>query len=287
MELLADILSLRRAIQAQRDRGGRVGLVPTMGALHQGHISLVGEARRRVGPAPSVVVMSVFVNPTQFNNPSDLAKYPRTLESDTALAKANGVDFLFAPTAEEMYGGREGQDLIAGRTRILAGSAATNFEGLFRPGHFDGVTTVVGMLFNIVQPDVACFGEKDFQQLKVIEQMVRELHLPVEIVPCPTLRDPDGLAMSSRNTRLNREQRQRALAIPEGLNWIKAQVEQGRRDLDKLCAEARRRLEAAGLKVEYLQAADPQTLAEVKTPSAQILVAAWCDDVRLIDNIAV
>lgn len=287
MKVITDIPSLRGQLNKTRSLGGKIGLVPTMGALHQGHLSLVAEARRRVGSSPSIVVMSVFVNPTQFNNASDLAKYPRTLESDTALAKDHGVDLLFVPTAELMYGGREGQDLVTGRTRVIAGSAAANLEGPARPGHFDGVATVVAMLFNLVQPDIACFGEKDYQQLKVISQMVHELHLPVEIVPCPTLRDPDGLAMSSRNVRLNSKQRERALAIPQALQWIEAQCGQGRRDLNSLCVEAKHRLVAADLKVEYLESVDRETLNETKSPPAQILVAAYCDDVRLIDNIAV
>ncbi|NDC37702.1 MAG: pantoate--beta-alanine ligase [Proteobacteria bacterium] len=286
MQIVTTNQELRAAMQQARGQGHVVGFVPTMGALHAGHLSLVQLAKQQSG----FVVMSIFVNPLQFNNPADLEKYPRTLENDAVLAKQAGVDLVYAPTVLEVYPRPPtGSQDVLGRTRILAGSAASVLEGPSRPGHFDGVTTVVGMLFNLVQPDCAVFGEKDFQQLRVIEQMVQELHIPVRIIPGPTLRDPDGLAMSSRNTRLTAAQRQRALAIPRALRWAQEQAQGGARNAHSIMEGVQNRLQGEGsLKVDYVAVVDSDTLAQHTeiTTKSRILVAAFADQIRLIDNAA-
>jgi len=284
MQIITSSQELRAKLGGARSQGLSVGFVPTMGALHPGHLSLVQIARQ----ASSFVAMSIFVNPLQFNNQTDLDKYPRTLERDAELARSAGVDLLFAPAVDELYARppTNSTDTIP-RTRIVAGAAAGVLEGPSRPGHFDGVTTVVGMLFNLVQPDCAVFGEKDFQQLRVIEEMVRDLHFPVRIIPGPTLRDPDGLAMSSRNARLSPEQRQRAVEIPKALAWAQSAAQQGALNAQSLALEVRNRLEGLGnLKVDYVEVVDSKNLSQHTeiTSNSQILVAAFVDSVRLIDN---
>ncbi|HTK55690.1 MAG TPA: pantoate--beta-alanine ligase, partial [Gemmatimonadales bacterium] len=203
---ITDIASLRTYIREQRTAGRAIGFVPTMGALHEGHLKLVDEARKRAGR----VVMSVFVNPLQFGQNEDLSKYPRDLERDSTLADRRGVDLLFAPTVQVMY--PEGAE-----TRVSPGPTASYWEGAVRPGHFSGVLTVVAKLLHLVQPDVAVFGQKDIQQFTLIRKMVRDLDLPVELVMVPTVREVDGLALSSRNVYLSAEERQDAVLISAGL----------------------------------------------------------------------
>ena len=284
MQVISDIRELRAVLHSIRNANGRVGLVPTMGALHSGHFSLVEIAKQKC----SAVVMSIFVNPLQFNNLTDLEKYPRTLEQDKEKASASGVDILFTPAVTEIYSKPPaGANQGIGATKIVAGNCAAVLEGPSRPGHFDGVTTVVGILFNLVQPDLAVFGEKDFQQLRVIQQMVRDLHFPVEIIPAPTMRDPDGLAMSSRNSRLSAEQRSRALSIPRALNWAREKAKTAGTNAHSIVEGVTNRLGQEGnLKVDYVAIVDPDTLMQHDdiTTKSQILVAAFVDEIRLIDN---
>ena len=259
MKTLHTAVEMRRLAQPRRD--GRVVLVPTMGALHEGHAALVRAAR-----APGVhVVATIFVNPAQFDDPADLAAYPRQEARDAEMASALGVDTLFVPAVREIYG-----ELDA--TRIHVGGAADGFEGAFRPGHFDGVATICLKLFNIVQPHVAVFGQKDAQQVAVIRQIVRDLHLDLEIAVVPTVRDPDGLALSSRNVRLSDEERSRALAIPRAL----AAAVAARASRTDPAAAARAAL--AGLDVDY---------AEVACFDGQptLVIAARAGKTRLIDNV--
>ena len=278
---------LRTQLQQLRRAGKRIALVPTMGALHRGHLSLVEVARAQA----DFVVLTIFVNPLQFNSPEDLNKYPRTLKRDMDQAASVGVDLVFAPSVKEIYPNLSAEGSAEYTAcRILAGSASAKFEGPFRPGHFDGVTTVVGLLFNIVDPDVAVFGEKDFQQLRVIEQLVRDLSYRVKIVGAPLVRDEDGLALSSRNERLSSEDRLRALELSRALFWAQETVSRGMRNASQLVAEIRQRLEeTGGLKVDYVAVVDPLTFDEVTDiqSAAQVLVAAFVDQVRLIDNIRV
>ena len=270
----------RRAVADARREGRGISFVPTMGALHDGHLSLVEIARAR----GSFCVMSIFVNPTQFNSADDLAKYPRMLQADEQRAEAAGVDLVFAPAVEEIYPSSVGFEAAC---RIQAGSKAEHFEGPFRPGHFDGVVTVVAKLFNIVLPDVAVFGQKDFQQVQVIRQMVSDLCFPVEIVTGKTVREIDGLAMSSRNLRLSAEQRFRALLIPRALEKARDLVKKGERNAAYLSSMVRDNLERSqALRVDYVEIVEPTLFERVETISgeAQMLVAAYVDDIRLIDN---
>lgn len=247
--------------------GGTVGLVPTMGALHEGHLSLVRAAKA----GADRVVVTIFVNPKQFNNPEDLAKYPRTEAADAALLAPLGVDAIFVPDPDEVY--------PAGfATEVSVQGVALPLEGALRPGHFAGVATVVTKLFGMTLADRAWFGEKDWQQLQVIRRMVADLNIPVEVIGVPTLRDPDGLAMSSRNARLSPEARRRAAALPL---WM-GRVAQG-----VPVSEAEAGLLAEGFeRIEYLAFHDAETLGPAR-PGAprRLLAAAWIEGVRLIDNI--
>ncbi|MBN1119491.1 MAG: pantoate--beta-alanine ligase [Anaerolineae bacterium] len=255
------------------------GLVPTMGALHEGHLSLVRRARAE----NDRVAVSVFVNPTQFNNAADLEKYPRTLERDCELLAAEGCELVWAPTELIMYPpGYQTTIIVEAITKLL--------EGAHRPGHFAGVATVVAKLFNAVEPTRAYFGQKDAQQVAVIKQMVRDLDFNLEIVVCPIVREPDGLAMSSRNTRLNPAEREAALVLNRSLAAAVAEWESGRRDADHLRASMLALLEAEPLaRVDYVSAADPATLQELTGPveSALLSMAVYIGDVRLIDNMLV
>src|SRR5712692_3955739 len=210
MKLVRTIEEVRAARRAARSRGGRLGLVPTMGALHEGHLSLVRAAR----PKSDVVAASIFVNPTQFGPSEDFAKYPRNLENDCALLEQEGVELVFAPSVEEMYP-------KGNVTWVLVDGLSDRLCGRSRPGHFRGVTTVVSKLFHIVQPDLAFFGQKDAAQVAIIRAMVRDLNLPVEIVACPIVREPDGLALSSRNAYLTAEQREQALVLHRTLARVR------------------------------------------------------------------
>ncbi|GAB4460941.1 MAG: pantoate--beta-alanine ligase [Armatimonadaceae bacterium] len=276
------INALRFKLREARQQGS-IGFVPTMGALHDGHLSLARKAREECG----TVVVSIFVNPTQFNDPADLEKYPRTLERDLELCAEAGVDLVFAPDASEMY--PEGFSSKV----VVEGSLTRLLEGEFRPGHFDGVTTVVAKLFHIVQPDRAYFGEKDWQQLQVIRKMVSDLSLPVEVIGVPTMREEDGLAMSSRNVRLSPEARKKAKVIPYLLttaqDLLLSATPETKTDNGAVITHwLYTLLESShpGTKVDYIAVVDPETLTDVEeiTDRALVAIALYMEGVRLIDN---
>lgn len=273
---VSDIAALRDWREAARRAGHRVGFVPTMGALHEGHLALVDEARRR----SDLAVMSIFVNPLQFGPSEDFARYPRDLARDRALAEARGVDLLFTPSAEAMY--PPGAD-----TRVVPGAAAVRWEGEQRPGHFAGVLTVVLKLFHLVQPDLAVFGQKDIQQATLIRRMVRDLDLPVELVVARTVRESDGLALSSRNAYLRPEERREALALSRGLLQADAAWRRGTRDAAALRAIIEREFGLSpGVIPDYIAVADPETLEPVSVAGSGtiIAVAARVGATRLLDN---
>jgi pantoate--beta-alanine ligase len=252
-----------------------VGLVPTMGFFHDGHLSLMRAARE----ANATVVVSLFVNPTQFGPTEDLEAYPRDEQRDLQLAEAEGVDIVFAPSVEEVY--------PAGfSTTVDVGGLTEPLDGAARPGHFKGVTTIVTKLLNMVGPDAAYFGQKDAQQALVISKLVADLNMPVRIAVCPTIREPDGLAMSSRNAYLNDDERERAAALSRALRAAEQAVEQGRIDADAVIAAARQELDEAGIEPEYLElrSATDLTPAERVNGSTLLAVAARVGRARLIDN---
>ena len=263
--------------EAARKRGERIGLVPTMGALHDGHLALVDEARRRGATVP---VVSIFVNPLQFGPNEDFARYPRSFEDDLARCEARGVAMVYAPTPESMYPpGFQTQVEVTGLTARL--------EGAFRPGHFRGVTTVVTKLLMAAGACVAVFGRKDYQQWKTLERMARDLDLPIEMVGMPTVREPDGLALSSRNRYLDAERRMRALAIANGLCRAHDAFAAGERRPAVLAALAREPVERSFDRIDYVEAVDPETLEPRDAPSDSLilLVAAHIGTTRLIDNL--
>jgi pantoate--beta-alanine ligase len=281
MEILREPGAYQRRALAWRAAGLAHAQAPTMGALHAGHLRLVEEARARVGDAGRVSV-TLFVNPIQFNRPDDLEKYPRTWEADVAACERLGVDALFAPEARAMYPpGFE--------TRVEVEKLSGPLCGAGRPGHFRGVTTVVMKLLMLGQPTVGVFGWKDAQQFLVLRRMVRDLNVPVEMVGVETVREPDGLAMSSRNARLTAEQRAAAPRIYAGLRKAQAMGSSGERSIETLVATAREKIEASGeLRIEYLEARSIETLelAERVEPNSTLLAAAvWAGEVRLIDNV--
>ncbi len=277
MEICRDPRSMQAWSHRQHADGRRVACVPTMGALHAGHLALIDEARRH----GELVVVSIFVNPLQFNRSDDFDKYPRPIDTDVEACAAASVDAVYAPTAAAMYP-------TGFQTHVEPGVLADTLEGASRPGHFLGVATVVAKLFGAMQPDVAVFGQKDFQQLAVIRQMVLDLDMAVEIVGLPTVREPDGVAMSSRNQRLSPEQRRAAACVNEALRAMAADVACGRRDVAEVLTVGRERIEAEPLaSLEYLQIVDPVTLEQLSLVDrpAVIVAAAWFGDVRLIDNL--
>jgi pantoate--beta-alanine ligase len=292
--------------RAERAKLGRLALVPTMGALHEGHLKLVDRAREH---APHVAV-SIFVNPTQFGPKEDFSKYPRPLEADLELCRQRNVDLVFNPTAAEMYPERlPGSAPLTFRPSDRAGAVAPEspaaelvidlpqlgevLEGRFRPGHFRGVCQVVAKLFNIVRPDVACFGQKDYQQLRILSAMTEELNWPIEIIPCPIVRDPDGLAMSSRNRYLSAPERQRALAISRSLMTAQEEFGRGVRQTSRLVTLVQNILLHGGehgrvpLLIDYVTAVDAKTLKSIQMieSPAVIAVAARVGSTRLIDNV--
>lgn len=281
MRTVERIIDVRRLVKAERARGKRIAFVPTMGFLHDGHLTLVDEARKR----GDFVVMSIFVNPLQFAPTDDLARYPRDPEGDAAKAAARGVDLLFAPTVPEMYRGADPH--AVGEVRIVSQSLDRRWEGEARPGHFAGMLTVVAKLFNIVQPDVAVFGQKDVQQLVLVRAMARDLDMPVEIVAGATVREPDGLAMSSRNSYLSPEERGRAARLSQALSAVRAAFaagESGRAALERIGRDV---LAAdPGLRVDYLAVVDGETLEphEEARDTSVAIVAARLGSTRLIDN---
>ncbi len=252
--------------------------MPSMGSLHQGHLSLLELAKQSC----TKQVVSIFVNPLQFNSPDDFEKYPRRLESDLELLAQAKASLVFTPPAEELYSERH-------QIRIEPGVLGQKHEGEFRPGHFSGVLTVVSLLLNLVEPDMAVFGEKDFQQLRLIEQLVQDLKFPVRIVRAPTIREADGLAMSSRNTRLSAKGREIAKAISRGLFAAKKSFDAGERQSAKLLEEVEKVWkEQPGLRIEYLRLVEENNLEPLPIIDrpARILTAAYVEEVRLIDNIA-
>ena len=276
MQTVRQLPELRDVISGFRAVGERIAFVPTMGALHAGHMALVAEAKL----AADRVVVSIFVNPKQFGPNEDLARYPRKEQSDSRMLSDAGVDLLWLPPVEVMY--PEGHS-----TDIAVSGVSEPLDGAARPGHFDGVATVVAKLFNQVKPDIALFGEKDFQQLAVIRRMVADLDFDIDVRGVPTQRDDDGLALSSRNVYLMPEDRAAAVALPRALGVAARAIEKGD-DADAALAAARASLEAAGFEIDYVELADAETLgAPVAGKPRRLLAAARIGGTRLIDNIAV
>lgn len=273
------VAGLRQRIKRWRDIQQRVALVPTMGNLHAGHLALVKRARQLA----ERVVVSIFVNPLQFGPKEDFGAYPRTPDADRLQLAAGGVDLLFTPEVEEMY--PAGVDAV---TRVEVPGLTGVLDGALRPGHFTGVATVVTKLFNMVQPDVAIFGEKDYQQLLVIRRMTTDLCLPVEIVGHPTMREPDGLAMSSRNQYLTRAERSQAPLLQRVLRETSLAIKDGKRDFPELQRQATQRLAEGGFRPDYVEIRHADTLDPAAAGDAHLVVlgAAWLGKARLIDNIA-
>lgn len=280
MRTVHSLKELRTILRGYRQQGKTIGLVPTMGNLHDGHISLV----RKATEAADVVVTSIFVNPMQFGANEDLDTYPRTLADDQEKLRLAGNTLVFAPTAEEIY--PEG---LARQTRVVVPEVSEGHCGASRPGHFEGVATVVSMLFNMVQPDFAVFGEKDFQQLAVIRKMARDLLIPVEVIGAPTVREADGLAKSSRNGYLSEEERAIAPTLYRALETTVAELASGRTDFEALETEAQQTLTGAGFRPDYFNIVNSQTLkpATAEDPELTVLAAAFLGPTRLIDNLSV
>ena len=276
MEVVSTVDAARAAIRAARRQGQLIGVVPTMGALHEGHLSLIRRARAECG----YVVVTLFVNPTQFGPAEDLSRYPRPFEADCELSAGAGADLMFAPPVEEVYpAGFATYVNVEGLTQGLCGGS--------RPTHFRGVITVVSKLFNMLQPDRAYFGEKDYQQLQVIRRMTRDLDFPIEIVPCPIVREPDGLAMSSRNRYLSPEERRSALSLSRALAAARESFTTGERKAAALVAAAREVFEAVPqVRIDYVELVDAESLEpldRLERP-AVLAVAAFLGKTRLIDN---
>ena len=278
MQKVTSVTEMRTLAEELRSKGQIIGLVPTMGALHEGHLSLIRQAAEQA----DTVVVSIFVNPTQFGPSEDFSKYPRDLEADLKRCEEAGADIVFAPPVEEIY--PKGYS-----TFITEEFVGKPLEGVSRPSHFRGVTTVVAILFNIVRPDLAVFGQKDAQQVAVIRKMVQDLQFTVDIVVSPTLRDNEGLALSSRNRYLSTNQRLESLAINEALRYAKAMVEKGELRSDRLIAESTHILgQKRRIRVIYIAVVDRNTMEAMRdvVPNQSLLaIAAWVDEVRLIDNI--
>ncbi|EDK3144672.1 pantoate--beta-alanine ligase [Salmonella enterica] len=277
MLIIETLPLLRQHIRRLRQEGKRVALVPTMGNLHDGHMKLVDEAKARA----DVVIVSIFVNPMQFDRPDDLVRYPRTLQEDCEKLNKRKVDYVFAPAVEEIY-----PQGLEGQTYVDVPGLSTMQEGASRPGHFRGVSTIVSKLFNLIQPDIACFGEKDFQQLALIRKMVADMSYDIEIVGVPIIRAKDGLALSSRNGYLTAEQRKIAPGLHNVMNSIAEKLIAGNRELQEIIAIAEQELNEKGFRADDIQIRDADTLQELTETSkrAVILAAAWLGQARLIDN---
>ncbi len=278
MIIAEDIATLRESVQGWRKQGLTVGFVPTMGHLHEGHLSLVRQARASCDR----VVVSIYVNPLQFNQASDFEAYPKTLDADQTMLQAEQVDGLFLPDTDLMY--PQGQDRVS---RVSVPEVTEELEGAHRPGHFDGVATVVLKLLNLVQPDLAVFGEKDYQQLLLVRKLVSDLNLDIEIQSGETCREADGLAMSSRNSRLGPADRASAAQLYTVLQQAREQCLQGQ-SIAEIESQAAESLTRAGFEVEYVAFRDAVTLGQPSTQAPRrLLAAAWLAGVRLIDNLAV
>ncbi|NKG28500.1 pantoate--beta-alanine ligase [Erwinia rhapontici] len=277
MLIIETLPMLRREVRRWRQDGKRIALVPTMGNLHDGHMTLVDEARA----SADIVVVSIFVNPMQFERADDLARYPRTLQEDCEKLNRRGVDLVFSPAPGDVYPQGLGE-----QTFVEVPGLSTLLEGASRPGHFRGVSTIVSKLFNLVQPDLACFGEKDYQQLALIRKMVADMGYDIDIVGVPTVRAKDGLALSSRNSYLTADERKIAPVVSKVMNGIAEKLSQGERHVDTLIAEAENALSDQGLQPDGLAIVDADTLRPLNVDSqrAVILMAAWLGKARLIDN---
>ncbi|WP_162047161.1 pantoate--beta-alanine ligase [Vibrio taketomensis] len=277
MQTFTEITALRDQIKQFKREGRKIAFVPTMGNLHDGHLTLV----RKAHELADIVVVSIFVNPMQFERADDLNNYPRTLEDDLNKLNGEGVELVFTPTPEIIY--PEGLDK---QTFVEVPGLSSMLEGASRPGHFRGVSTIVTKLFNIVQPEVACFGEKDFQQLAIIRKMVEDMAMDIEIVGVPTVREMDGLAMSSRNGLLTLDERQRAPVLARTMRWISSAIRGGRDDYPSIIEDASDQLRAAGLQPDEIFIRDARTLLPVSTDTTQavILMSAFLGKARLIDN---
>lgn len=277
MLIIETLPMLRQHVRRWRQEGKRIALVPTMGNLHEGHMTLVDEARAR----GDVVVVSIFVNPMQFDRPDDLARYPRTLQEDCEKLTRRGVDLVFSPTPAEVY--PQGPET---QTYVDVPMISTMLEGASRPGHFRGVATIVSKLFNLVQPDLACFGEKDYQQLMLIRKMVADMGYDIDIIGVPIVRAQDGLALSSRNGYLNAEERKTAPQLNQIMNELAERLGNGERQIDELLEQAAYKLRVVGFTPDELFIRDADTLLPltVESKRAVILMAAWLGKARLIDN---
>ncbi|MGZ4788250.1 MAG: pantoate--beta-alanine ligase [Terriglobales bacterium] len=277
MKIIESPDDMQRYSRSVRREGKRLAFVPTMGALHAGHLSLVKAARGQ----SDCVAASIFVNPLQFGPNEDFGKYPRTFERDRQLLEAEKVDVLFAPKVESMYP-------QGAKTTVEVADLSDRLDGRSRPGHFKGVTTVVSKLLNIVQPDVAFFGQKDAAQVAIIRRMVRDLNMDVQIAVCPIVREPDGLAMSSRNSYLEPQQRKQALVLNRALMRIQFLADRGERNVQSLIAAGKQVVsEEPGVKLDYVEVVDPDTLEPVADlpKTALVAIAAWVGTTRLIDNL--
>ncbi|HGA3042839.1 TPA: pantoate--beta-alanine ligase [Serratia marcescens] len=277
MIIIETLPMLRQQIRRWRQEGKRIALVPTMGNLHDGHMTLVDEARARA----DVVVVSIFVNPMQFDRPDDLARYPRTLQEDSEKLTRRGVDLVFAPAPAAVY-----PQGLEQQTYVEVPGISSILEGASRPGHFRGVSTIVSKLFNLVQPDLACFGEKDYQQLALIRKMVADMGYDIDIVGVPTVRAKDGLALSSRNGYLTAEERKIAPQLSKIMNALAQQLANGERHVEELLEQTAEQLRAAGFTPDELFIRDADSLQPLTVDSqrAVVLMAAWLGKARLIDN---
>lgn len=277
MIIIETLPMLRQQIRRWRQEGKRIALVPTMGNLHDGHMTLVDEARARA----DVVVVSIFVNPMQFDRPDDLARYPRTLQEDSEKLTRRGVDLVFAPAPAAVY-----PQGLEQQTYVDVPGISTILEGASRPGHFRGVSTIVSKLFNLVQPDLACFGEKDYQQLALIRKMVADMGYDIDIVGVPTVRAKDGLALSSRNGYLTAEERKVAPQLSKIMNALAQQLANGERQVEALLEQTAEQLRTAGFTPDELFIRDADSLQPLTVDSqrAVVLMAAWLGKARLIDN---
>ncbi|MGN2500073.1 pantoate--beta-alanine ligase [Serratia nevei] len=277
MIIIETLPMLRQQIRRWRQEGKRIALVPTMGNLHDGHMTLVDEARARA----DVVVVSIFVNPMQFDRPDDLARYPRTLQEDSEKLTRRGVDLVFAPAPAAVY-----PQGLERQTYVDVPGISSILEGASRPGHFRGVSTIVSKLFNLVQPDLACFGEKDYQQLALIRKMVADMGYDIDIVGVPTVRAKDGLALSSRNGYLAAEERKVAPQLSKIMNALAQQLANGERQVEALLEQTAEQLRAAGFTPDELFIRDADSLQPLTVDSqrAVVLMAAWLGKARLIDN---